>query len=58
MMVETGVKKYDELPSRLKWKDIDYARWEYIDSKRRLDKVTQWLDECVKQFENKKVQIK
>lgn len=43
-MVKTGIKKYDELPGRMGWNDIDCMRLSFIKHKKEFEKVKKKLD--------------
>lgn len=51
-MANCGIKKYDDLPARVGWVDVDYIRFEYVQTKSKLEALRRVLDDAV--TENKK----
>jgi len=51
-MVEVGIKEYDELPSRIGFKDVDALRHGFNVKKQEFEKLKAELDRIV--FEEKK----
>lgn len=50
----TGVKEYDNLPSRVGFMDIDARRFSYIKALNNLNDAKKDLDWAVERFNNKK----
>ena len=46
-MVNTGIEKYDKLPSRIGLKDVDALRYAYVKAKERLDNAKNILDKRI-----------
>jgi len=53
-MAKCGIKKYDELPSRVGWLDVDYLRYrldkEKKMAKKKIDKIKKELNKARKKW--------
>jgi len=47
-MANCGIKKYDELPSRVGWIDVDYLRWALDVNTKQREKIVDKLEKAVK----------
>ena len=47
-MAKCGIKKYDELPGRVGWIDVDYLRYEFAFTEKRLKKIKSMLEKARK----------
>ena len=54
-MVQTGIKKYDKLPSRVGLTDVDALRYYYVINKKKYIKIKIELDNIIKKSLNKKI---
>lgn len=48
-MAKCGIEKYDNLPARVGWVDVDYIRHEYAQTKSKLKALKRILDDAVKE---------
>lgn len=53
-MVKTGIKKYDELPARVAWIDVDYLRFRYVTLRGFLGDIEKELNKAIKKLQKKK----
>ena len=52
-MVKTGIKKYDELPGRVGFKDVDYLRYKLANCLLDCEKIKLELEACIKKWKEK-----
>jgi len=51
-MATCGIKKYDNLPSRVGWIDVDYLRWALSLNNKQRNKIIDKLEKAIKKEQN------
>lgn len=54
-MANCGIKKYDELPSRVEWIDVDYLRYKLFTNLKEHEKLLEKLEKARIKFRQKKL---